>query len=544
MHLSFMLVTLLDGYTDEPSCLGVPPYIAPYPRYIAGAIWDAGHECQYITIDDWRNGKEIKGNLLVILAGAIVPGRYLRGMPISFNEMRRITGAFKGIKILTGASAKYGIKVGNEFIKADFLFDYVAKEDDDAFIYDFLNGNICQRKRKMDEWRRWSIKGSSVVCFHPDYPKTLIAEIETYRGCVRYIKGCSFCMEPSFGKPLMRGEEDIVKEMEVLNKLGVKNFRLGCQSCFFSYKAKGIGESETPEPNPDAIGRLLKGIERNVDAKVLHIDNANPAVIATHIEKARKIAEMIVQYCTPGNTAALGMESADEVVIKMNNLNATPQQVFDTVEMINDVGKERGENGMPYLLPGINILVGLKGERKETYAKNFSFLEDILNKNLLLRRINVRQVVWLGKKKQRINKESFKRFKRKVNECINKKMLKKIVPFGTLLSSVFLEVKIGKKVFGRQIGSYPLLVCLPYERKINEFVDVKITDHGYRSVTGIEYPLNVNKASMKSLECLPSIGAKRARRIIVHRPFKRINEMKKYIDEDVVEKISDWICLQ
>ncbi len=538
-----MLITLLDGYTDEPSCLGVPPYIAPYPRYIAGAIKDAGHDCQYMTIDDWRNGKELSGSLLVILAGAIVPGRYLRGMPISFNEIRAITQAFKGIKILTGASAKYGMKVGNEFIKADFLFDYVAKEDGDAFLYDFLNGNICQRRRKMDEWQRWSIKGSSIVYSHPDYPETLIAEIETYRGCVRYIKGCSFCMEPSFGKPLMRKEEDIVKEMRALNKQGVKNFRLGCQSCFFSYKAKGIGRSDVPEPNPDAIKRLLEGIKKNVDAKVLHIDNANPAVIATHIEKAREIAELIVHYCTPGNTAALGMESADENVIKMNNLNATPQQVFDAVEMINDVGKERGENGMPYLLPGINILAGLKGERKETYAKNFSFLEDILNKNLLLRRINIRQVVWLGKKRQRINKESFKRFKRKVNEYINKKMLQKIAPFGTLLSSIFLEVRIGKKVFGRQIGSYPLLVCLPYERKINEFVNVKIIDHGYRSVTGIEYPLNINKASMKAMECLPSIGIKRARRIIANRPFKRIDEIEKCVDKDVVEKISDWICL-
>jgi len=539
-----VLITLLDGYTDEPSCLGVPPYIAPYARYIAGAIWDAGHECQYMTIDDWRMGKEIKGNVLVILAGALVPGRYLRGMPISFNEIRKITSLFRGIKILTGASARYGIKVGDKFVEADFLFDYVAKEDGDAFLYDFLNGDVLQRRRTTDEWRRWSVEGSRVVRFHSDFPNTLIAEIETYRGCIRYFTGgCIFCMEPSFGKPAMRGEEDIIKEIKALNTYGVKNFRLGCQSCFYSYKAKGIGRSEAPEPNPDAIKRLLYGIKRSVNAKVLHIDNANPAIISSHIEKARKITEMIVRYCTPGNTAALGMESADEVVIKMNNLNATPQQVFDAVKMINDVGKERGENGMPYLLPGINILVGLKGERRETFAKNFSFLKKLLDENLLVRRINIRQVVWLGKQKQRVDKTSFKKFKRKVNECINKQMLKKIVPEGTVLSSVFLEIKIGKKVFGRQIGSYPLLVCLPYEREINKFVDVKIVDHGYRSVTGVEYPLNINKASMKSLECLPFIGSRRARRILYNRPFKTFDEIKKYIDADIVEKISDWICL-
>lgn len=539
-----MLVTLLDGYTDEPSCLGVPPYIAPYARYIAGAVKDAGHECQYITIDDWRAGREIKGDVLVILSSALVPGRYLRGMPISFNEMRAIT-KFRGIKILTGTSARYGLKVGDDFVKIDSLFDYVAKKDGDAFLYDFLNGEISQRRRAMDEWKKWSIEGASIVHFHPDYPDTLIAEIETYRGCVRYITGgCNFCMEPSFGKPVIRNERDIIKEMMALNKQGVKNFRLGCQSCFFSYKARGIGKSEIPEPNPDAIKRLLHGINKNVDAKVLHIDNANPAVIATHIEKARKITEMIVQYCTPGNTAALGMESADEVVIKMNNLNATPHQVFDAIKMINDVGKEKGENGMPYLLPGINILVGLRGERKETYVKNFSFLKNILDKDLLVRRINIRQVIWLHEQKQRINKLYFKKFKRKVNECINKQMLRRVVPKGTVLSSVFLEIKIGKKIFGRQVGSYPLLVCLPYETEINKFVDVKIIDHGYRSVTGVEYPLNINKASMKSLECLPSIGTKRARRIISNRPFGTLDEIKKCIDADIVEEISDWICLQ
>mgnify|MGYP003882453769 CR=1 FL=1 len=303
-----VLVTLLDGYTDEPSCLGVPPYISPYARYIAGAVWDAGQRCQYMTIDEWRKGKKIEGNILVILASAIVPGRYLRGMPISFKEIREITEAFRGIKILTGASARYGIKVGGEFRSADSFFNYVAKEDGDTFIYDFFNEKISQRKRTMNEWRRWSIKGCKIVCFHPDFPHSLIAEIETYRGCIRYFTGgCSFCMEPSFGKPIMRDEKDIIKEIKTLSSYGVKHFRLGCQSCFFSYKAKGIGKSEVPEPNPDAIKRLLYGIKKDANIKVLHIDNANPAVISSHIEKARKVAETIVKYCTPGNTAALGL---------------------------------------------------------------------------------------------------------------------------------------------------------------------------------------------------------------------------------------------
>jgi radical SAM superfamily enzyme with C-terminal helix-hairpin-helix motif len=37
-------VVIVDGYTDEPAALGVPPYLGPLPRYIAGAALDAGVE--------------------------------------------------------------------------------------------------------------------------------------------------------------------------------------------------------------------------------------------------------------------------------------------------------------------------------------------------------------------------------------------------------------------------------------------------------------------------------------------------------------------
>jgi hypothetical protein len=42
------------------------------------------------------------------------------------------------------------------------------------------------------------------VTKHPDFPHPLIAEIETYTGCVRYVNGgCLFCLEPREGKPLV-----------------------------------------------------------------------------------------------------------------------------------------------------------------------------------------------------------------------------------------------------------------------------------------------------------------------------------------------------
>jgi radical SAM superfamily enzyme with C-terminal helix-hairpin-helix motif len=80
-------VTILDGYVDEPTCLGVPPYIGPYPRYMAGAIWSFDRAAQvfYVTIDQIRNDGSLldvlsKSDLIIVIAGMSVPGRYLSGI--------------------------------------------------------------------------------------------------------------------------------------------------------------------------------------------------------------------------------------------------------------------------------------------------------------------------------------------------------------------------------------------------------------------------------------------------------------------------------
>ena len=85
-----MRVTILDGYIDEPSRLGVPPFISPYPRYAAGAIIATGHEPECLTIDHWRSGRRPTGELLFIINGAQVPGKYLRTMPMSGKELASV----------------------------------------------------------------------------------------------------------------------------------------------------------------------------------------------------------------------------------------------------------------------------------------------------------------------------------------------------------------------------------------------------------------------------------------------------------------------
>jgi radical SAM superfamily enzyme with C-terminal helix-hairpin-helix motif len=512
---------------------------------MAGAIKAAGCEYRYLTVEQWRKRPSIDGDVLVVIAGAVVPGRYLRGMPLSLRECERICSSFTGTTILTGACARYGFgrgggrppKPGND------LFDYAAQKDGDAFVFDLINGKEHHRYRTVREWQKWCVFGSEVVTAHPDHPQTLIAEIETYRGCVRWRSGgCLFCTEPSFGRPLMRDEEDVIKEVRALADKGVRNFRLGGQSCFFSYKAQGIGTYDAPKPQPAAIEHLLRGVVKAASPMVLHIDNVNPAVVAAWPEESLRIAELIVRYCTAGNTAALGMETADESVVAYNNLNAMPEDVVRTVELLNRAGGARGDNGMPAFLPGINFLFGLQGETKETFQKNYAFLEGIVKKNLLLRRINIRQVVWFDGIRNEKHVHELKKFKAAVNDNIRRVLLERLVPPGLVLSRVCLELQHGNNTFGRQIGSYPLLVHIPYRCAIGRFVNVRVLATSFKSVQALEYPLDINSAPLTALSALPSVGRKRAARIVKSRPITSVQQLMQSMDNSCdIAVLVPWI---
>ncbi|NPA75027.1 MAG: radical SAM protein [Euryarchaeota archaeon] len=513
-----MLITIFDGYVDEPSVLGVPPYISPYIRLIAGVCRDTQVDYEYITVDQWRAGRRPRGEVLVAVGGAVVPGRYLRTYPASVKELLRLASEFRGVKILGGGLAR--------FRQLTEGFDYYARRDVDALLYDLLVENFeGHRFHTLDEWNRWLMLGAEVVRQHPDYPEPLIVEIETSRGCPRYITGgCAFCIEPLYGRPVFRDEDDVIKEMRVLSELGVRNFRIGGQSCIYSYRGYGVGERDVVQPNVAALRTLFSGASR-VPHRVLHVDNANPAVIASYPEESGKITEILVKYTTPGNVLSFGMESADPKVKEQNNLNATPEMVMEAIRMVNELGAERGENGMPLLLPGLNFICGLRGESRETYALNFRFLKEVLDSGLLLRRINIRQIASTRAKFRLKYKHECWKFRDAVRREIDSVMLKKIVPVGTVLREVFFELRKGNLTYGRQVGSYPLIVVLPYPSETGKYADVKVVGHGERSITAVHYPLDVNTASLKALQAIPGVGEKKAVRIIRERPYVKKEEV-------------------
>jgi radical SAM superfamily enzyme with C-terminal helix-hairpin-helix motif len=526
-----MRALVLDGYTDEPACLGVPPFVSPYARLAFGALTSAGAEVDYVTIDQWRSRTLSfdRYDLLAVIRNIAVPGKYLRGMPASDRELLEIASSFNG-----RSAASLGVNPDKAPKDLREAFDHVAAGDFDASMNDLVTkGEFVQRRRTYEEWNAWLIRGAGVCPHHPDYGGQLIAEVQMYRGCVRYISGgCKFCIEPLFGDVQFRRPSDILAEVEALANAGVRNFRLGAQSCVFCYMSDETGKSETPTPNPDVVSRLLKGIQAIARPEVLHLDNANPAVIAEHPKESREITKAIAEYCTSGNVLAFGLESADPRVANANNLNATAEQTLEAIRLVNEIGVARGPTGLPRVLPGINFVCGLDGETKETYRLNLDFLREVVNQGLMLRRINIRQVIpsrgeFPGVK----SKADFTKFKRAVREEIDGPLLEKLVPDRIILRSVYAEVKEGGRTFGRQVGTYPLLVSISYSVDIGRRIDVAVTGRGFRSVNGVEHPTDANSATLSMLEAIPGIGKRRAMSIVRKRPFATEAELWKLFDE-------------
>ncbi len=535
-----MRALVLDGYTDEPACLGVPPYVGPYVRSSYGALMRAGAEVAFATVDQWRAGQVDLGayDLVAVVRNVAVPGKYLRGMPASDRELAAIAGAAKGAVVAgLGTSGKGAPRTLSD------AFDHVATMDLDATLFDLVHDHaLSDRRRTLAEWNDWLVAGAGLCTSHPDHGGPLIAEVQMYRGCVRYITGgCRFCIEPLFGDVVFRSPEDIVGEAEALAAAGVRNIRLGAQSCVYCYMSEETGRSERPRPNPQAVRRLLTGVRAAMDPEVFHLDNANPGVIVAHPEESLDITKAIAESCTSGNVLAFGLESADPAVAKANNLNATAEETLEAIRIVNRVGAARGPTGLPLVLPGINFVCGLDGETKETYHLDLEFLRRVLAEGLLLRRINIRQVLPVRSDSPGVrDRGAFESFKRSVRQEVDLPMLGRLLPDRTVLTRVFTELVEGGRTHGRQVGTYPMLVTLSYKTQVGRWVDVAVTGRGFRSVTGVEHPMDANTATLSMLEAVPGIGKRRAMTVVRKRPFRGTPELLQLFDEPTARASAEF----
>jgi radical SAM superfamily enzyme with C-terminal helix-hairpin-helix motif len=493
-----MTRTILDCYTDEPAGLGVPPFIGVWPRYAAGLREETP---TYLTVDDirlvryvesvprvvidppvgrthievlnhTRPYEEIRRVLenteqLIVVVGVQTPGKYLSARPGTLREVNKLLQSFILRKALTGP-----VLTGGTQFRGGFRPQVPqAGEFEDTLPLAFDS---------YDELQPRVLQGASLITQMPRLPNRIV-EIETGRGCPRQV-GCSFCTEPIKSTLQWRRPELVVEEVKALMALGARAFRLGKQSCIYSYEGG----------DPRKIEALLAGVAAMKPA-VLHLDNANPQMID------ERRTELFVKHLTPGSTAAMGIESFDPEVTEANNLNCPYDLAFEAIRIVNRIGGFRGENGCHALLPGINILLGLAGETPQTLDRNFAALKRILDEGLLVRRINIRRVVpfpgtrlyeQVGQKFLRRNRPYYIPWIAKVRQEIDIPMLQRLFPLGTVLKDLCSEVHNGHMTFLRQIGSYPIVVAVHERLPLNEFFHVRVTGYMRRSLIAERIPRN------------------------------------------------------
>ena len=367
-----------------------------------------------------------------------------------------------------------------------------------------------------------------------------MCELETARGCPHGASGgCSFCTEPFYGTPKYRGIESIADEVASLHTHGARHFRVGRQPDILTY---GAGAGEFPAPRPDLLETLFASIRIAAPAlKTLHIDNTNPATITKHEPESHKALQAIIRHHTSGDVAAFGMETADPEVVMANNLKVLAEDVFMAIRIVNEEGGMRRDN-VPELLPGLNFVCGLAGETVKTYDLNEQFLARVRDAGLSVRRVNIRQVMpfegtpayadnTLGKYDHR-----FRLFKEFVRQKIDLPMLQRIFPIGTVLQDVRIEVS-GDLSFGRQMGSYPILVGVPVRLAERSIIDAVVVDWGMRSVTALPVPVEINSLPATAIKWLPGVGKKKVAAVLVKRPFNGLEAYRNVVGSSPIDPL-------
>lgn len=524
---------ILDCYVDEPACFGVPPFLAPYARYTYGALVDGGaapESIRYATIDTLRaSGYRLHDRFdhVFMIGGAVVPGRYLGARIGTTDEMAAIARENPETPFALGGLAA-------RFMDANAQRNLtVVAGDIELFAHGTARGEARRGLRTTDEIARWARTGADVVRQHPHFPD-IICEIETYRGCPRQAH-CSFCSESVHGAVSFRDGGDIVAEIERLIDAGASRFRLGRQADILLYGSP-LRDFANGFPRPDPVPVIelfetLRTMRENGRIALLAVDNANPGTIANFPEESGRILSAIAAAITPGDTLALGVESLDPAVIARNNLKADAAALLEVVRLVNDICGHRVD-GIPVLLPGINLIHGLIGETPETFRINFEGLCEIRDRGLLLRRTNIRTLLPFpgtpaaarrGAESTSV-RNRYEHYRDRIRREIDHAMLQRVYSAGTVIRDARVEESRDGYSYARQIASYPITAKVPLALEPGAAVDLVVVGHQERSLVALPLPVRINALPATALSHLPGIGKRRASEIVLRRPFTRPEE--------------------
>ncbi|WP_405775552.1 radical SAM protein [Streptomyces sp. NBC_01538] len=497
-------VVILDCYTVEPSGLGVPPYLSAYVRQAYAALRRArpDAEVKYVTIDDVRwclaGGRPLAepplsdrltysatvnrdkavellrdADMVVVVAGDKVPSVHLHAVNGSQDDIARAMACVRGRRFLLGPMATWAL---SEPASWAGLFDAVHT-------HTVTSGGLGLGSSTPAPYGQLEADRSSFAGLVEQMPWAAVAELELYRGCTRKAF-CRFCNEPGKAPTVAhRTVEDVLAEAGQLYDAGVRHFRLGQQTCFFSYQ----GRSE------EAIRALLSGIrERCPQLEMLHIDNADPLAVAAPV--GRRIAAAVAELCTEGNCAPMGIESFDPAVIERNTLTCTEDVLLRAVEHVNEAGAERGAGGLPKLLPGLNLIYGLPGETHATHLANLKALQRIYDAGLMCHRTNVRLArafpgTPLADEEASLeglpSAEHFSTWKTDIDQIWDRPMKERVYPAGLEIPGVHAYFVDEHGTWFRRLGSYAIQIIEPGAVvPVGTPADITVTGHAPRVIYG------------------------------------------------------------
>ncbi|MEU7244897.1 radical SAM protein [Streptomyces sparsogenes] len=497
-------VVILDCYTVEPSGLGVPPYLSAYVRQAYAALRRArpGADVRYVTIDDVRwclaggrpavtpplsdrgtysvtvnRDKAVEllrdAEAVVVVAGDKVPSVHLHAVNGSQDDIARVVACVRGRRFLLGPMATWALAEPAAWAG---LFDAIHT-------HTITSSTLALGSRTPAPYAQLEADRSSFTALIEQMPWAPVAELELYRGCTRKAF-CRFCNEPAKSPAVAhRRVEDVLAETGQLYDAGVRHFRLGQQTCFFSYQ----GRSE------EAIRALLAGIrERCPELQMLHIDNADPLAVAAPVGK--RIAAAVAELCTEGNCAPMGIESFDPTVIERNTLTCTPDILLRAVEHVNEAGAERGTAGLPKLLPGLNLIYGLPGETHATHLANLTALQRIYDAGWMCHRTNVRLArafpgTPLAEEEAGLedlpSQEHFETWKADIDQIWDQPMKQRVYPAGLKIPGVHAYFVDERGTWFRRLGSYAIqIIDRDAVVPVGTPADITVTDHAPRVLYG------------------------------------------------------------
>jgi radical SAM superfamily enzyme with C-terminal helix-hairpin-helix motif len=499
------IVLILDCYTAEPSGLGIPPFLSPYVRDAYAAMRKArpDHDIRYLTIDDVRwclnggapfvpppltdrrtlsastNRSEAlsllrSAEIVVVVAGEAVPVDQMHAEVATVPEIVDALAFVRGSRILLGPLVNELRSAGGN---RRGLFD--VQHTHSMSPRTWLLGSNYPLPFEELRSSRADVDFTDLVNQLGWEP---IAEIGLYRGCTRRL-ACSFCSEPvKHGTVSFRDVADVLEEVRTLNAAGVRRFRLGQQACFFSYLNRDVA----------AIERLLSGIRDSCpDLRTLHIDNVDP--LAAAAPAGRRIAELVVRYCTEGNCAPMGIDSFDPVVVERNALTCPPEVLVRAVANINEFGSVSGPHGSPLLLPSLNIVYGLPGETHRTHFENLTWLRRIVDEGYDCLGTNIRRAtVYAGTALAALQVEQpsqcgphFETWRADVKDLFDLPMKARAYPIGATLSQLSVYFVSADGSWHWRLGTHSLPVFEPDSaREPQQSSTAVVTGHAPGYVTG------------------------------------------------------------